>query len=132
MTLSLTFLLAYKIQMPGNYQEESIQHSEHSKSLNSRMLPSVVMGFRIGENHVMGGFIICAFHDVIKSQRRISGTCNMHGEVITLYNAGWCRSSSAVLIQVVIGCSKCLSCIGETANMCMSSAVLDLSFCERS
>jgi len=28
--------LAYKIQMPGNYPEESIQHSEHSKSLKSR------------------------------------------------------------------------------------------------
>jgi len=25
--------LAYKIQMPGNYKEESIQHSEHGKSL---------------------------------------------------------------------------------------------------
>ena len=27
---------AYKIQTPGNYPEESIQHSEHSESLNSR------------------------------------------------------------------------------------------------
>ena len=27
---------AYKIQMPGNYPEESIQHSEHDKSLKSR------------------------------------------------------------------------------------------------
>jgi len=27
---------AYKIQMPGNYPEESIQHSEHGKSLKSR------------------------------------------------------------------------------------------------
>jgi len=27
---------AYKLQMPGNYPEESIQHSEHSKSLKSR------------------------------------------------------------------------------------------------
>jgi hypothetical protein len=96
------------------------------------MLPSVVMGFRIGENHIMGGFIICAFHNVvIKSQRGISWTCNLHGEIITLYNAEWCRSSSAVLSQVVIGRSKCLSCIGEAANMCMSSVVLDLSFCER-
>jgi uncharacterized membrane protein len=31
------------------------------------MLPSVVIGFRIEENHVMGSFIICAFHVVIKS-----------------------------------------------------------------
>jgi len=27
---------AYKIQMPGNYPEESIQNSEHGKSLKSR------------------------------------------------------------------------------------------------
>jgi len=26
----------YKIQMPGNYPEESIQHSEHDESLKSR------------------------------------------------------------------------------------------------
>jgi len=29
---------AYKIQMLGNYPEESIQHSEHSKSFKSRIL----------------------------------------------------------------------------------------------
>jgi hypothetical protein len=28
---------AYKIQTPGNYPEESIQHSEHGESLKSRM-----------------------------------------------------------------------------------------------
>jgi len=27
---------AYKLQTPGNYPEESIQHSEHSESLKSR------------------------------------------------------------------------------------------------
>jgi hypothetical protein len=27
--------LAYKIQMPGNYPEESIQHLQHGKSLKS-------------------------------------------------------------------------------------------------
>jgi hypothetical protein len=27
---------AYKIQTPGNYPEESIQHSEHGGSLESR------------------------------------------------------------------------------------------------
>jgi len=36
--------LAYKIQMPGNYPEESIQHSEHSESLKSRICTVV---FRI-------------------------------------------------------------------------------------
>jgi hypothetical protein len=29
-------MLAYKIQMPGNYPEESTQHSEHGQSLKSR------------------------------------------------------------------------------------------------
>ena len=29
---------AYKIQTPGNYPEESIQHSEQGKSLKSRMI----------------------------------------------------------------------------------------------
>ena len=31
-------LLAYKIQIQGNYPEENIQHSEHGKSLKSRIL----------------------------------------------------------------------------------------------
>ena len=30
--------LAYKIQTPGNYPEESILHSEHGESLKSRIL----------------------------------------------------------------------------------------------
>ena len=32
---------AYKIQTPGNYPEENVQHTEHGKSLKSRncMLP---------------------------------------------------------------------------------------------
>jgi len=30
--------LAYKIQMPGNYPEESIQHSEHGESLKLRIV----------------------------------------------------------------------------------------------
>jgi len=29
--------LAYKIQVPGNYPEENIQHSEHAESLKSRI-----------------------------------------------------------------------------------------------
>jgi len=31
---------AYKIQTPGNYPEESTQHSEHNESLKSRILYS--------------------------------------------------------------------------------------------
>ena len=30
-------MLAYKIQTPGNYPEESIQHTEHGESLKSRI-----------------------------------------------------------------------------------------------
>jgi hypothetical protein len=29
---------AYKIQTPGNYSEENIQHSQHGESLKSRIL----------------------------------------------------------------------------------------------
>jgi len=31
-------MLAYKIQTPWNYPEESIQHSEHGESLKSRLI----------------------------------------------------------------------------------------------
>jgi hypothetical protein len=32
---------AYKIQTPGNYSEENIQHTEHGESLKSRILREV-------------------------------------------------------------------------------------------
>jgi len=32
---------AYKIQTPGNYPEENIQHTEHGESLKSRILYQV-------------------------------------------------------------------------------------------
>jgi hypothetical protein len=32
--------LAFKLQMPANHSEESIQHSEHEESLKSRRLQS--------------------------------------------------------------------------------------------
>jgi hypothetical protein len=31
---------AYKIQRPGNYPEENIQHTEHGESLKSRIISS--------------------------------------------------------------------------------------------
>jgi hypothetical protein len=31
---------AYKIQTPGNYPEENIQHTEHGESLKSRTVPT--------------------------------------------------------------------------------------------
>jgi hypothetical protein len=30
--------LAFKLQMPGKYPEESIRHSEHGGSLNARIM----------------------------------------------------------------------------------------------
>jgi hypothetical protein len=38
--------LAYKIQTPGNYPEENIQHTEHGESLKSRM-PKVLLIFTL-------------------------------------------------------------------------------------
>ena len=34
---------AYKIQMPGNYPEGSIQHSEHGESFKSRNIEKNLM-----------------------------------------------------------------------------------------
>jgi hypothetical protein len=36
-------MLAYKIQMPVNHPEESIQHSEHGKSLKSGIMYLIFM-----------------------------------------------------------------------------------------
>jgi hypothetical protein len=33
---------AHKIEMPGNNPEENIQHSEHSKSLKSRIVGRII------------------------------------------------------------------------------------------
>jgi len=38
---------AYKIQMPGNYPEESIQHTEHSESLKSRIITHLLINVYI-------------------------------------------------------------------------------------
>jgi hypothetical protein len=40
---------AYKLQMPANHPEESIQHSEHGKSLKSRLACLGVMVRTAGE-----------------------------------------------------------------------------------
>jgi len=37
---------AYKIKMPGNYPEESVQHSEQGESLKSRMIIVINFGIR--------------------------------------------------------------------------------------
>jgi len=37
-------MLAYKIQMPGNYPEESIQHAEQREGLKSRITYNLTLG----------------------------------------------------------------------------------------
>ena len=44
---------AYKIQTPGYYPEESIQHSEHGESLKSRMF-CVIQGVPGGKDLTSG------------------------------------------------------------------------------
>jgi len=41
---------AYKIQTPGNYQEERIQHSKHSESLKSKWI-SLFLGITVSLYH---------------------------------------------------------------------------------
>jgi hypothetical protein len=45
---------AYKIQMPGNYPEGNIQHTEHGESLKSR----TILSFRscVAEDFVLLGY----------------------------------------------------------------------------
>jgi len=38
---------AYQIQMPGNYPEENVQHTEHSESLKSRIFNLVIKFWKI-------------------------------------------------------------------------------------
>jgi len=53
---------AYKIQTPGNYPEENIQHTEHGESLKSRMfnIANLSIWFRVGVNNQnsIDGFIL--------------------------------------------------------------------------
>jgi hypothetical protein len=43
--------LAYKIQMLGDYPEESTEHSEHGKSLKSRLTPFILQALGQTEEH---------------------------------------------------------------------------------
>jgi len=60
---------AYKIQTPGNYPKESIQHSVHGESLKSRRfrLDSVeskklgILSSRVTVNRLSAQFILCPF-----------------------------------------------------------------------
>jgi len=38
---------AYKIQTPGNYPEENIQHTEHGENLKSRISSGYLRGSRL-------------------------------------------------------------------------------------
>jgi hypothetical protein len=45
-------MLAYKIQTPGNYPEESIQHSEQGETLKSRIISTSILQLRLHTGHV--------------------------------------------------------------------------------
>jgi hypothetical protein len=47
---------AYKIQTPGNYPEENIQHTEHGESLKSRTNIKVLLTYFCG---AAGGPCFC-------------------------------------------------------------------------
>jgi hypothetical protein len=54
---------AYKIQTPGNYPEENIQHTEHGESLKSRIYPTCNHGFLILKMNVSHEITsLCGFH----------------------------------------------------------------------
>ena len=53
---------AYKIQTPGNYPEESIQHTEHGESLKSR-IHSVYVLYEIEKIHDFIYFLINGYAD---------------------------------------------------------------------
>jgi hypothetical protein len=53
---------AYKIQTPGNYPEERIQHSENGESLKSRKLSNrsalqEILHFVFGNSEHFSGFV---------------------------------------------------------------------------
>jgi hypothetical protein len=53
----------YKIQTPGNYPEENIQHTEHGESLKSRLHPICIFNLKCSSsangNANMGEIIDC-------------------------------------------------------------------------
>jgi len=48
---------AYKIQTPGNYPEENIQHTEHEESLKSRNLSLFSEDFKIFSHREFNPFV---------------------------------------------------------------------------
>jgi hypothetical protein len=60
--------LAYKIQRPRNYPEESIQHSEHGKSLKSRKNKKKHCVYPEGATGFLNmGFILTGFNIILKN-----------------------------------------------------------------
>jgi hypothetical protein len=47
------FFWAYKIQTPGNYPEENIQHTEHGESLKSKVLNNLGVVVALGIQHAI-------------------------------------------------------------------------------
>jgi len=61
---------AYKIQMLGNYPEESIQHSEHGASLKSRMTKC----FCVMLYFVYSILCVCVMYNFITAVDKYNGT----------------------------------------------------------
>jgi hypothetical protein len=77
-------MLAYKIQMPGNYPEESIQHSEHGKSLKSRSIFLILYIFvMLRLQCILSWFQPCA--EIWKIPARISHVLNIFCERMAGY-----------------------------------------------
>jgi hypothetical protein len=51
---------AYKIQAPGNYPEENIQHTEHGESLKSRIHALIKLKYV----PLFGGFFLFLFSQI--------------------------------------------------------------------
>jgi hypothetical protein len=65
---------AYKIQTPGNYPEENIQHTEHGESLKSRIVQS--------------SSLHCCFHTVVGAVIRNANSAKESDNLLSgpLYN----------------------------------------------
>ena len=61
---------AYKIQTPGNYPKESIQHTEHGESLKSRII--AVTNKHTAKLHHVGSLYILTY-DARKPKHKIYG-----------------------------------------------------------
>ena len=75
---------AYKIQTPGNYPEESTQHSEHGESLKSRIVQPLFQTFAVFR-------MLCSFLWVFP--RRLNFMCRRFGTLCSIFIGGVSRKN---------------------------------------